>query len=227
MSAANRGIWYRIKKIDATANTVTIAAGGGNTIDGAATSVLATQYQSEDVIAPDAGTDWAIFGTGGSSGSAGATGAQGIPGKDGEDGQDGFPGIAGPAGANGINGIDGIIGPQGEQGEPGEQGPPGPKGDTGAAGVGGGTFGQVTADFGTAAPSPDSVTVAVIDAAVTALSRILCTVQPGTGRDLDELELGPVLVYPGDIVAGVGFNIIAVAPDSTADGSFLINYTRN
>jgi hypothetical protein len=41
---------YTIKKTDASANTVTIAAAGGQTIDGAATKVLTAQWESATVI---------------------------------------------------------------------------------------------------------------------------------------------------------------------------------
>ena len=266
IAAGNRGIWYRVKKIDATANTVTIARTGADTIDGAVSKILASQYDTVDVICPNAGTDWALFGvssggvgptgpTGpqgqiGQTGEEGPEGSQGPPGiqgptgsigltgnngfdgrpgydgNDGDDGRMGVPGNDGVAGAIGPQGIQGIPGPQGEDGEDGQIGPIGPQGIQGPAGSGGGTFGQASVDFGTF-PALSSVTVAVADAGVLAASRILCSIVPGTGRDLDELELSSVLVSPGDIVAGVGFNLIAVAPNDDADGAFLINYTRN
>jgi len=37
---------YNIKKIDATANAVTIVAAGGQLIDGAATQTIPTQYET-------------------------------------------------------------------------------------------------------------------------------------------------------------------------------------
>src|SRR6185369_17208968 len=49
---------YTIKKIDASANTVTIDAAGAETIDGALTVVLTTQYQS--VTIQSNGTGWDI-----------------------------------------------------------------------------------------------------------------------------------------------------------------------
>ena len=50
---------YTIKKIDASANTVTIDAAGAETIDGALTVVLTTQYQS--VTIQSNGTGWDII----------------------------------------------------------------------------------------------------------------------------------------------------------------------
>jgi hypothetical protein len=44
LAAASPFRKYNIKKIDATANTVTITGSGGETIDGAATQVIVTQY---------------------------------------------------------------------------------------------------------------------------------------------------------------------------------------
>jgi hypothetical protein len=62
ISATTRGIWYRIKKIDASVNTVTIARTGADTIDGAASQIITLQYQSIDIICPSAGTDWLTLG---------------------------------------------------------------------------------------------------------------------------------------------------------------------
>ncbi|MFB6517430.1 hypothetical protein [Streptomyces sp. NPDC056401] len=47
---------YTIKKTDVTANTVTVAAAGGQTIDGAATKVLAAQWETITVI--PSGNNW-------------------------------------------------------------------------------------------------------------------------------------------------------------------------
>lgn len=48
-----------VKKIDATANAVMIAAAGGQTIDGAATLSITTQYQSYTMVSN--GTGWDII----------------------------------------------------------------------------------------------------------------------------------------------------------------------
>lgn len=54
----NAGLLYRVKKIDSTANVVTIATGSGN-IDGAATKSLTTQYASADIQCD--GTNWFLL----------------------------------------------------------------------------------------------------------------------------------------------------------------------
>ena len=95
----------------------------------------------------------------------------------------------------------------------------------GTAGALGGlaTFGQTTATFSSGA---DSVTVTVADAAVTATSNIIPTIAMGT-RDLDEMEMAPVVVAVGTITPSVGFTIIAVSLDGDAVGDYLINYVRD
>lgn len=50
---------YNIKKIDASANTVTIDGNASETIDGAATKVLAVQYDSYTIQSD--GTGWYII----------------------------------------------------------------------------------------------------------------------------------------------------------------------
>ena len=89
--------------------------------------------------------------------------------------------------------------------------------------AGGGTFGQTTATFSGGA---DSVTVTVVDAGVSAGSRIVPSVSMGT-HDADEMELAPVVVAVGSITAGVGFTLIAVSLDGDAEGTYTINYTRD
>lgn len=51
---------YRIKKTDSSANTVTIAVTGSDTIDGASSYVLSSQYQSVDVICTSSSA-WSLF----------------------------------------------------------------------------------------------------------------------------------------------------------------------
>ena len=58
LDAANPGIQYIIKKIDSSANAVTIAASGAETIDGAASITLPSQYQSVTLVCD--GTNWFI-----------------------------------------------------------------------------------------------------------------------------------------------------------------------
>ena len=54
-----KGSIIRVKKIDASANTVTIDPSGAETIDGAATKVLAAQYQS--ITIQSNGTSWDVL----------------------------------------------------------------------------------------------------------------------------------------------------------------------
>jgi hypothetical protein len=89
---------------------------------------------------------------------------------------------------------------------------------------GGGTFGQATATF---TVNTDSVVVSVVDAGVSAGSNIVPTIATAPGRDADEFERAPVLVSVASITAGVGFDLIVVSLDGDADGSYLINYTRD
>jgi hypothetical protein len=53
------GRWYLVKKTDASANTVTIDGDGSETIDGATTLVLDTQYESTIIISN--GSGWSAF----------------------------------------------------------------------------------------------------------------------------------------------------------------------
>ncbi len=50
---------YRIKKIDSSANAVTIDGNGSETIDGATTAVLSTQYEAITVVSD--GTEWWVL----------------------------------------------------------------------------------------------------------------------------------------------------------------------
>lgn len=58
------GVWrdrvLRIKKTDATGNTVTVAAAGSETIDGAASIAISTQYHCRQFMSD--GKDWYIVG---------------------------------------------------------------------------------------------------------------------------------------------------------------------
>lgn len=55
------GRLYRLKKIDSSANTVTVATTSSQTIDGATTYVLSNQYDSIVVLSDNA--NWKLFGT--------------------------------------------------------------------------------------------------------------------------------------------------------------------
>ena len=84
-------------------------------------------------------------------------------------------------------------------------------------------FSQVTATF---TGAEDSVTITVSDTSVLATSNIIPTIAMGT-RDLDEMEMAPVVVAVGTITPSVGFTIIAVSLDGDAVGDYLINYVRD
>jgi hypothetical protein len=57
--SGNTGISFIIKKTDSTANTVTIDGSGSETIDGALTQIISTQYQSFTIVCN--GTSWSII----------------------------------------------------------------------------------------------------------------------------------------------------------------------
>src|SRR5690349_13165044 len=61
LAAATAGDGFRvvIKKIDSSGNAVTTDANGSETIDGALTSVLSTQYDSDNLVSN--GTNWYAF----------------------------------------------------------------------------------------------------------------------------------------------------------------------
>jgi hypothetical protein len=84
-------------------------------------------------------------------------------------------------------------------------------------------YGTATATFSNGA---DSVTVTVVDAGVSAGSKIVPSIAMGS-RDADEMEMAPVAVAVGSITAGVGFTLIAVSLDGDAEGAYQINYTRD
>jgi hypothetical protein len=94
----------------------------------------------------------------------------------------------------------------------------------GGGGGGGGTYGNTSVSF---AGNNHSVIVSVADAGVSAGSNINVTVGIPSTRDLDELELAPVIAAVGTITAGVGFDIIAVSLDGDAEGTYSIKYTRD
>lgn len=57
--AGNPGLTYHFKKIDSSANACTLAAAGVDTVDGAATQILSSQYTSISIFA--GGDEWHIF----------------------------------------------------------------------------------------------------------------------------------------------------------------------
>lgn len=49
-----------VKAVNVSGGSVTVAANGGDTIDGQTTQVVSVRYTSMTAQAPDSGTDWAI-----------------------------------------------------------------------------------------------------------------------------------------------------------------------
>lgn len=86
---------------------------------------------------------------------------------------------------------------------------------------------QSTHDFGTGSPTPDSVTQTVADAGVQSNSQFVGSVRPTSGRDLDEMELGPVEWAVGNIVANTSFDVIVASIDGTATGSYTVDIVRH
>jgi hypothetical protein len=56
------GYWFTFKKIDATANVVTIKAGAAGTIDASNTYLLSTQYKYVTVYSTSTSDGWVITG---------------------------------------------------------------------------------------------------------------------------------------------------------------------
>jgi len=91
----------------------------------------------------------------------------------------------------------------------------------------GGTFGRATVDFTTGF---EQATVTVADAGVGASSKItahVAYVAPPDGRELDELEMDQFEVKPGNVVAGVSFDILVTCLTGWAHGQFSVDYVRN
>jgi hypothetical protein len=57
--ASASGRVYRVKKVDATANALTLTASGAETIDGSNTQALTSQYDSLTVVCD--GSEWHII----------------------------------------------------------------------------------------------------------------------------------------------------------------------
>lgn len=90
-------------------------------------------------------------------------------------------------------------------------------------GGGGGAFGQATATF---TGNQSAITVNVSDVGVGVASNIVVSVDMGA-RFIDEFEMAPVIPVVGNVVPGVGFDILVVCPGRDAVGAYLINYTRD
>jgi hypothetical protein len=96
-----------------------------------------------------------------------------------------------------------------------------------AAGAGTTTMGRATVDFSTGA---EQATVTVADAGVGAGSNIVANmayVAPPDGREIDELEMDQFDLKPGNLSAGVSFDILVTCLTGWAHGQFSIDYVRD
>lgn len=137
----------------------------------------------------------------GDKGDIGLTGPQGIQGLTGEDGPQGPQGIQGPQGLQGIQGIQGLqgeIGPQGIQGEKGEDG-------ISWEAI---TF-NTTLNFGA---NQRLVYATIVDSTMTLTKIIQCFYTD----KLDEVAILNMRVSERNRTAGVGFDIVGVAPDGAS-----------
>jgi hypothetical protein len=121
----------------------------------------------------------------------------------------------------------------GDLGATGPQGATGPSGPQGATGIGlTGATGPQSTNFNSGSTgfsftnNNHSILVPISDTGVTTNSNIILTVSVPSSRDLDEMELGPVIAGLGSITNGVGFDVIAVSIDGDAEGNYLIKYGR-
>lgn len=100
--------------------------------------------------------------------------------------------------------------------------------DVTITGSGGGAdaHGQATVAFGDGA---EQATVTVADATIATADRLIATMAyaPSGARDLDELEMDQFEVKPGNIVNGVGFDILVTCLTGYAEGDYLVNYEHN
>lgn len=55
-----RGLVFHVSKRDPTGNVVTLAAAGGDTINGQPSQAISVQYTTITIQAPDIGTDWVV-----------------------------------------------------------------------------------------------------------------------------------------------------------------------
>lgn len=154
----------------------------------------------------------------GPPGSPGLPGVKGDPGPIGPKGDQGDPGLTG---LTGLPGIQGLKGDPGNQGIQGLQGIPGTPGTPGAAGVADVRVAEI--DFGTT--PVHEATFTVPDAIVTAGQQITGCIayEPPTGKDLDEVEMDPLVIRFGQAAAGT-FKVFAQALEGRVYGKFKIHY---
>jgi collagen type VII alpha len=143
---------YTIKKTDSSTNAVTVATTSSQTIDGASTYSLSTQYQSVSIVSD--GANWNIIQKAtaiGATGVTGATGSNGSTGATGATGSSGSTGVTGVTGATGATGtgLTGSTGATGITGSTGVTGLAGVTGSTGSTGITGATGSTIFSLSGT------------------------------------------------------------------------------
>jgi hypothetical protein len=157
---------------------------------------------------------WQIIYPQGEKGDTGATGPKGDKGDTGEQGE---KGDTGDKGDKGDTGDQGEKGDKGDKGDTGDQGPVGPQGPAGVP-----FSGEEVLDFGPSAANTAFVTVTgqawVMPDAVISPSLFAETTDPDT-----DVILGDVTLVVTNVIEGVGFTIIAYAPNG-AVGPFTIRW---
>jgi hypothetical protein len=88
----------------------------------------------------------------------------------------------------------------------------------------GGVTAQITVNFGNGAESVQQF-VADDGVATDSLIRVQ-VIAPASPRELDEMEMEQFAVAAGNIVEGVGFDIIVTCLTGGGHGEYLVNYSR-
>jgi hypothetical protein len=111
-----------------------------------------------------------------------------------------------------------VSGPVGPSGGVGPVGPTGNLGVTGPTGPSGVVIVSGTVDFGCSASGEDnSASTTVNTSAVTEDSNILCQLSPASSADHEATDaiLEGLIAYAENIVPGVSFDCVVVAPEGT------------
>jgi len=174
----------------------------------------------------------------GETGPQGPVGPQGVQGPQGERGLQGIQGETGPQGAKGDTGLKGDTGSQGVKGDTGSQGAQGVQGVPGNDGAPGTTdynalsnkpaAGQAIVNFGTILQE-DSIAKTTVPMASVLSSSVIMISPAGvatTDHDIDDYQWDDISGYAANIVDGVSFDIVGVAPNGSW-GQYKFNYVIN
>jgi len=174
----------------------------------------------------------------GAQGPKGDTGSTGAQGPQGERGLQGIQGETGPQGAKGDTGLKGDTGSQGVKGDTGSQGAQGVQGVPGNDGAPGTTdynalsnkpaAGQAIVNFGTILQE-DSIAKTTVPMASVLSSSVIMISPAGvatTDHDIDDYQWDDISGYAANIVDGVSFDIVGVAPNGSW-GQYKFNYVIN